>query len=97
MKEFISKLGVVSSALDPMFRYCDNNGAIANSKEPRYHNNSKHITRRFHTICEHVKDGSIKICKVHADLNVVEPLTKVLPREKYDRHQNSMGVRFITM
>ena len=46
MKEFISELGVVSSALDPMVIYCDNNGAIANAKEPRSHKNSKHIKRR---------------------------------------------------
>ena len=97
MKEFISELGVVPSALDPMVIYCDNNGAIANAKEPRSHKNSKHIKRRFHSIREHVKDGDIKICKVHTDLNVADPLTKALPRAKHDQHQNSMGVRFITM
>ena len=80
MKEFISKLGVVASALDPMAIYRDN--AIANAKEPRSHKNSKHIKRRFHSIREHVKDGDIKICKVHTDLNVADPLTKVLPRAK---------------
>jgi hypothetical protein len=72
MKEFISELSVVSSALDPMVIYCDNNGAIANAKEPRSHKNSKHIKRRFHSIREHVKDGDIKICKVHMDLNVAD-------------------------
>ena len=97
MKEFITELGVVPSALDPMVIYCDNNGAIANAKEPRSHKNSKHIKRRFHSIREHVKDGDIKICKVHTDLNVADPLTKVLHRAKHDQHQNSMGVRFITM
>ena len=107
MKEFITELGVVPSALDPMVIYCDNNGAIANAKEPRSHKNSKHIKRRFHSIREHVKDGDIKICKVkdgdikickvHTDLNVADPLTKVLPRAKHDQHQNSMGVRFITI
>ena len=97
MKEFITELGVVPSALDPMVIYCDNNGAIANTKEPRSDKHSKHIKRRFHSICEHVKDGDIKICKVHTDLNVADPLTKVLPRAKHDQHQNSMGVRFITM
>ena len=97
MKEFITELGVVPSALDPMVIYCDNNGAIANAKEPRSHKNSKHIKHRFHSIREHVKDGDIKICKVHTDLNVADPLTKVLPRAKHDQHQNSMGVRFITM
>src|SRR3954471_12677576 len=63
MKEFISELGVVASALDPMVIYCDNNGSIANAKEPRSHKNSKHIKRRFHSTREHVKDGDIKICK----------------------------------
>ena len=81
MKEFITELGVVPSALDPMVIYCDNNRAIANAKEPRSHKNSKHIKRRFHSIREHVKDGDIKICKVHTDLNVADSLTKALPRE----------------
>ena len=97
MKEFITELGVVPSALDPMVIYCDNNGAIANAKEPRSHKNSKHIKRRFNSIRDYVKDGDIKICKVHTDLNVADPLTKALPRAKHDQHQNSMGVRFITM
>ena len=97
MKEFISELGVVPSALDPMDIYCDNTGAIANAKEPRSHKNSKHIKRRFHTIREYVKDGDIKICKVHTNLNVADPLTKPLPRAKHDQNQDSMGVRFITM
>jgi hypothetical protein len=97
MKGFISELGVVPSALDPMVIYCDNNGAIANSKEPRSHENSKHIKRRFHSIREYAKDGDIEICKVHTDLNVADPLIKALPSAKHGQHQNSMGVRFITM
>ena len=47
--------------------------------------------------CYNVQDGDIDICKVHTDLNVADPLTKPLPRAKHDQHQNSMGVRFITM
>jgi hypothetical protein len=97
MKEFISELGVVLSALDPMVIYCDHNSAIANAKDPRSHKNSKHIKRQFHSIREHVEEGDKKICKVHMDLNVADPLTKALPKVKHDQHQNSMGVRFITM
>ena len=97
MKEFITELGVVSSALDPMSIYCDNMGAIANAQEPRSHKKLKHIKLRFHAIREHVQDGDIKICKVHKDLNVADPLTKPLPRAKHDQHQTAMGVRYITM
>jgi hypothetical protein len=80
--EFIPELGVVPSALDPMVIYCHNNDAIANAKEPRSHKNSKHIKLQFHSIRKHVKDGDIKIYKVHTDLNVADPLTKALPKEK---------------
>ena len=96
-KEFITELGVVPSALDPLVIYCDNNGAIANANEPRSHKKFKHVKRHFHFIREKVEDGEIQICKVHTDLNVADPLTKALPRAKHDQHQNSMGVRFITM
>ena len=95
MREFIIELGGVPSALDPMAIYCDNTSAIANAKEPRSHKNSKHIKRHFHTIREYVKEGDIKICKVHTDVNVADPLTKALPRAKHDQHQESMGVKLL--
>ena len=86
LKKFTTELGAVPSMLDPMSIYCDNTGAIANTKEPRSHKNSKHIKCRFHAIREYVKEGDIKICKVHMDLNVADPLTKPLPRAKHDHH-----------
>ena len=97
MKEFISNLGVIPSASGPMKIFCDNTGAIALAKKSIFHKRTKHIQRRFNSICENVQDGDIDICKVHTDLNVVDPLTKPLPRAKHDQHQDSMGVRFITM
>src|SRR3954468_22444747 len=97
MKEFIMELGDVPSALDPMDIYCGNMDAIANAQEPRSHKKPKHIKLSFHAIREHVQDGEIKICKVHTDLNVADPLTKPLPRAKHDQHETAMGVRYITM
>ncbi|KAK1603652.1 hypothetical protein QYE76_027325 [Lolium multiflorum] len=97
MKRFIVELGVVPSALDPLIIYCDNMGAIANAQEPRSHKRLKHIKLRYHSIREYIEDGEVKICKVHTDLNVADPLTKALPRAKHDQHQNAMGVRYITM
>ena len=70
-------------------------GVIPNAS--RFHKKTRHINHRFNSIRENVQDGDIDICKVHTDLNVADPLTKPLPRAKHDQHQNSMGVRFITM
>jgi hypothetical protein len=97
MKEFISDLGVIPSISDPMTILCDNTGAIALAKEPRYHKRTKHIKRRFNSIRDYVKEGDIELSKVHTDLNVADPLTKPLPRAKHDLHQHAMCVRFITM
>ena len=97
MKQFMSDLGVVPSALDPINLFCDNTGAIALAKEPRFHKRTRHIKRRFNAIHDYIKEEDINICKVHTDLNVADPLTKPLPRANHDQHQNCMGVRFIIL
>ena len=43
IKKFLEELGVVPSALNPMELYCDNSGAVAQAKEPRSHQKSRHI------------------------------------------------------
>ena len=97
MKEFISDLGGIPSASGPMKIFCDNNGAIALAKESRFLKRIKHIKRRFNSIHGQVKEGEIEICKIYTDLNVADPLTKPLSRAKHDQHQDSMGVRIITV
>ncbi|KAK8597114.1 hypothetical protein V6N12_065590 [Hibiscus sabdariffa] len=52
IKNFISELGVVPSISDAIELHCDNNGAIAEAKEPRSHQRYKSILRRFHLIRE---------------------------------------------
>ncbi|KAK8685894.1 hypothetical protein V6N13_124926 [Hibiscus sabdariffa] len=78
IKEFISELGVIPSISDAVDLYCDNNGAIAQAKEPRSHQRSKHILRRFHLIREIIDRGDVEICKVNTDDNIADPLTKPL-------------------
>ena len=39
--------------------------------------------------------GEIKICKIHMDLNISDPLTKPLPQPKHERYTRAMGIRFI--
>ena len=97
MKQFMMDLGVVPSALNPISLFCDNTSAIALANKPRFHKRTRHIKRRFNSICDYIKVEDINICKVHTDLNVADPLTKPLPRAKHDQHQNCMGVRFIKM
>ncbi len=96
IRKFVSELGVLPSALLPMYLYCDNIGAIAQAKEPRSHQKSKHILRRYHLIREIIDRGDVKLCKVHTDLNVADPLTKPLPQPKHEAHTRAMGIRYLS-
>ncbi|KAL4368227.1 hypothetical protein GQ457_05G022170 [Hibiscus cannabinus] len=82
IKKFITGLGVIPSISDVVDLYCVNNGAIAQAKEPRSHQRSKHILRRFHLIREIIDRGDVEICKVHTDDNIADPLTKPLAHQK---------------
>lgn len=46
----------------------------------------KHILMRYHLIRQVVKQGDIKLCKVHTDANVADLLTKALPQPKHEAH-----------
>jgi hypothetical protein len=96
IRDFITLLGVVPDSANPLDLYCDNSGAIAQAKEPRHHQKSKHIERRYHLIRQFVRDGNINVCKVHTDANVVDPLTKPLPMPKHEAHVRAMGLRCLT-
>ncbi|KAK8660947.1 hypothetical protein V6N13_051852 [Hibiscus sabdariffa] len=95
IKKFITELGVIPSIVDAVDLYCDNNGAIAQAKEPISHQRSKHILRRFHLIREIIDRGDVEICKVHTDENIADPLTRPLAQQKHDRHTESLGIRYV--
>jgi hypothetical protein len=50
ISKFLSELGVFPSVSSPLDPYCDNNGAIAQAKEPRNHQKNKRVLRKFHLI-----------------------------------------------
>ena len=84
---------MVPSTSSPMDLYYDNSGAIAQAQEPRSHQKSKHILRRYHLIREIIVRGDVKICKVNTDSNIADPLTKPLPQPKHETHTRAMGIR----
>ncbi|VFQ72990.1 unnamed protein product [Cuscuta campestris] len=87
--DFKSQAGIKN----PIPLFCDNNGAIAQAKEPRSHQKTKHIVRRYHIIQEIVARGDVEICKIGTDDNIADPLTKALGKPKHESHTWSMGIR----
>ena len=92
LRKFITELGVVPTIVDPIELYCDNNGAIVLAKEPRSHQRTKHILRKYHLIREFIERGDVRICRVSTLDNIADPLTKSLSQQKHDGHTRSMGI-----
>ena len=94
IKKFITELTEVPSIVYPILLYCDNKGAIAQAKEPRSHQRSKHVLRRYHLIREIIGRNDVKIEKIPTDQNIADPLTKPLPQKKYESHVLAYGMRY---
>ncbi|XP_070054602.1 secreted RxLR effector protein 161-like [Nicotiana tomentosiformis] len=76
---FLRELGVVPSIQAPITLYCDNSGAIVNSKESHSHKRAKHIERKYHLIREIVQRGDVVVTKIASEKNLADPFTKSLP------------------
>ena len=73
---------------------CDNNGAIAQVKEPRFHQKLKHILRRFHLIREILARGDVVMERVPSTDNIADPLTKPLALEVFEHHCICTGLMY---
>ena len=93
LRKFLQELEVVASSLEAIELYCDNNGAIAQAKEPRSHQKSKHVDRKYHLIRDFVSRGDVRISRVDTDSNTADPLTKPLSLDKTNLHRSTMGIR----
>ena len=55
---------MIPQAQLPIILYCDNNGVVAQSKDPKNHNGEKHIKRKYHLTREIVRRGDVVVTKV---------------------------------
>ncbi|KAL0463026.1 UNVERIFIED_CONTAM: Secreted RxLR effector protein [Sesamum latifolium] len=93
MKNYIQELGVVPSIAEPVLIFCDNNGAIAQAKEPRCHHRFKNILRHYHLLTEMVSRGDCRMDRVSSAKNIADPLTKPMSQVAHTQHLDKMGLR----
>ena len=91
LKKFYTDLEVVPNMEKPLVLYCDNSGAVANSKEPRSHKRGKHIERKYHLIREIVHRGDVAVMKIASEQNLADPFTKTLPERVFTSHLEGLG------
>ncbi|GKB72361.1 putative RNA-directed DNA polymerase [Tanacetum coccineum] len=93
MKNFIRDLGVVPTVQDPIEIFCDNESAVALTKEPKDHGKSKHIDRKYHFVRSKVAEGHVIVKDVRSEDNSADPFTKALAKSKHDEHDWSIGLK----
>ena len=96
VRSFLSGLDVLPPTSSPVSLRCDNTGAIALTKEPRFHNRTKHVERKYHIIREMVDKGLVEISYISTHDNLADPLTKALPQPKHEEHVKNMGIDWNT-
>ena len=95
IKKFLSDLGVVRIEQVPITLFCDNSGAVAQSKDPRNHKKGKHIERKYHIIRDIVARGDVVVAKIESANNLADPFTKALPQRTFESHLEEIGVRLV--
>ena len=75
--------------------FYDNNGVVAQSKDPRNHKKGKHIERKYHIIRDIVARGDVVVAKIESENNLADLFTKALPQRTFESHLEWMGVRLV--
>ena len=84
LKKFLSDLDVMRMEQVPITLFCDNSGAVAQSKDPRNHKKGKHIERKYHIIRDVVARGDVVVAKTKSANNLADPFTKALPQMTFE-------------
>ena len=96
LRQFISELGVAPSLDGLVLLFHDSTGAIAQAKEPKAHQQTKHILRRYHLVREIVDCGDVELQKIDGKENLADPFTKVISVKEFNNYKLKMGIRYCT-
>ena len=94
LKKFITELGVAPSLVGLVSLYYDSSGAIAQAKEPKAHQWTKHILRRYHLIWKIMDRGDVDLQKIDGKENLTNPFTKALDIKEFEDYKSKMGIRY---
>lgn len=92
LRTLLSRLIPVDDAPYATIIYGDNQGAIALTKESRFHARTKHIEIQHHWIREKVATGEIEMEYVHTSKMVADGMTKPLPRDSFYEFRAALGL-----
>jgi hypothetical protein len=81
-----------SVELEPTVIHCDNQSCIKLSKNPVFHDRSKHIEMRYHYVRDMVQKNILNIQYVLTTEKIADILTKPLSLTKFVYFRDKLGV-----
>ena len=78
--------------LDVTCIFRDNQSCVKLSKNPVFHDKSKHIKIKFHYIRDMMQRGAVKLQYVATEEQIADVLTKPLARVKFKYFKERLGV-----
>ena len=72
--------------------YCDNVGATNLCANPVFHSRMKHVGLDYHFIRDHVQNGLLRVAHISSADQLVDLLTKPLPRQQFQHLKTKIGL-----
>lgn len=91
LHQLVNELGTDTVPF-PIPLFNDNSGAIQLSKNPEYHDRTKHIGVRRCLLTEHAELGHIIVTYIQTNDLIADTLTKPLSNDKFYEHAEGMGL-----
>ena len=83
LRSFLQHLEIVKTALEPVTIFCNNTAALAVTKDPKYHEKTKHIKKIYHYIRDAIIEKDVILKHISTSNMVADPLTKPIARDIY--------------
>jgi len=84
IRNFINDLRIPRVHIDSVPLYIDNNSALKLTRNPEFHNRSKHIEVKHHFVREKVEEGVINTQRVQTTDNLADVFTKALSKPTHE-------------
>ena len=78
---------------EPTVIFEDNQGAIAMSRNPKYHGRTKHIDIKHHFVRDKCESGDIVLTYCSTNDMIADMLTKALPRTLFERFRTLLNMK----
>lgn len=93
LRNLLSDIPLWERPIPAVLIHCDSTAAIAKVQNRYYNGKKRQIRRKHNTVREYLTTGAVRVDYIRTDVNLADPLTKGLAREKVWNTSKRMGLK----